>query len=142
MNSKKKATAANQGSKQKEQSEWLQCLINSCGEDQPQVPLPQSRVYDFRDSNPIDPYILTIWKEREPDWFDEALRTQLRDMLRGLDRRIAREVIECLTNYIVWGSRDFTGLWHIDVMLRKAYNKIAYFVEKHGFDFPEYHSEW
>ena len=133
--------AANQGSKKKEQSEWLQEFLTNCDEEQqPQVPVPTSRVYDLRANYHVDSFVMKSWKEWEPVWLDEPLRTDLRDMFRGLERRIALEVIVCLTNYILWGIRDFTGLWHIDAMLRKAYNKIAYFVEKNCIEFPEYHS--
>ena len=95
-----------------------------------------SRVYDLRDQHPIDDYSLGILKEREPAFLEEPLRSQLEDMLRGLDRRMARAVIECLTTYFYHGTREFVGIWHIDRMLRTAYNKIRYYVERNHVLFP------
>lgn len=133
---KKVMTAANQSSKE-QLPNWLQGLFNNNEEEQTVLASsPVSRVYDCRDDHPLDAYTMAIWREREPEWFDDRLRSQLEDMFRGLDRRMAREVIECLTTYMVWGIRDFTDMWHIDAMLTKAYNKIQHCASQQGIELP------
>ena len=133
MKKETKKYFAAHGSKQ-EEPEWLQGLGNSPEDEELQslVELPKVRVYDGKPSHPVDEYTRCIWDEREPNWFDERLHNQIEDMLRGLNRRMAQEVIECLTFYINWGSRTYLGLWHIDGMLKTAYNKIEYAASKQG----------
>ena len=77
-----------------------------------------------------------IWQRQEFEWVDERLRTQLEDMLRGLDRKMAQEVIGCILYFINWGIRNYLDLWHIDGMLKTAYNKIEHAAAQQGIKLP------
>ena len=76
------------------------------------------------------------WQRQELEWVDERLRTQLEDMLRGLDRKMAWEVIGCILFFINWGIRNYLDLWHIDGMLKTAYNKIEHAAAQQGIKLP------
>lgn len=134
---KKSFSAVDQGST-KRQPNWLNEFINPNGiAAAPIVAQATERVFDLRTEHPINPYSLDQWKKHEPTWLTDQLRTELRDMLRGLDRAMAREVIECLSTFINWGTRDFIGVWYIDRALHSAYNKLAFHAERQGVILPE-----
>lgn len=136
---KKHKKAACIGKSLQEQPEWLQGINHEY--DYEDTPLPQApvlRLYDMRGEHPADPFILAEWEKREPDWLEDPLRDDLRTMFSGLDRKMARELMDCLSNYVNFGIRDYTGLWHIDRSLHTAYNKIRFYVERTGVRFPLY----
>ena len=128
-----KKNFAAHGSKQ-EQSEWLQGAENS--EQERLVDLPKVQVYNGRRDHPVDRYVAEQWGEHEPDWIDERLHNQFNDMLRGLDRKMAQEVVGCILYFINWGCRTYLGLWHIDGMLKMAYNKIEHAAAQQGIKLP------
>ena len=83
-----------------------------------------------------DHYAAGQWQRQELEWVDERLRTQLEDMLRGLDRMMAQEVVGCILYFINWGIRNYLDLWHIDGMLKTAYNKIEHAASQQGIKLP------
>ena len=121
------------GSKRK-QPEWLQGLGNS--EQERLVDLPKVQVYNGRRNHSVNTDFNNIWQRQELEWVDERLRTQLEDMLRGLDRKMAQEVIGCILYFINWGIRNYLDLWHIDGMLKTAYNKIENAATQQGIKLP------
>ena len=121
------------GSKRK-QPEWLQGLGNS--EQERLVDLPKVQVYNGRRNHSVNTDFNNIWQRQELEWVDERLRTQLEDMLRGIDREMAQEVIRCILYFINWGIRNYLDLWHIDGMLKTAYNKIEYAATQQGIKLP------
>ena len=100
------------------------------------VDLPKVQVYNGRRDHPVDHYAAGQWQRQELEWVDERLRTQLEDMLRGLDRKMAQEVIGCILYFINWGIRNYLDLWHIDGMLKTAYNKIEHAAAQQGIKLP------
>lgn len=100
------------------------------------VDLPKVQVYNGRRDHPVDHYAAGQWQRQELEWVDERLRTQLEDMLRGLDRKMTWEVIGCILFFINWGIRNYLDLWHIDGMLKTAYNKIEHAASQQGFKLP------
>ena len=100
------------------------------------VDLPKVQVYNGRRDHSVDHYAAGQWQRQELEWVDERLRTQLEDMLRGLDRKMAWEVIGCILFFINWGIRNYLDLWHIDGMLKTAYNKIEHAASKQGIKLP------
>ena len=100
------------------------------------VDLPKVQVYNGRRNHSVNHYAAGQWQRQELEWVDERLRTQLEDMLRGLDRKMAQEVIGCILYFINWGIRNYLDLWHIDGMLKTAYNKIEHAASKQGIKLP------
>ena len=100
------------------------------------VDLPKVQVYNGRRDHSVDHYAAGQWQRQELEWVDERLRTQLEDMLRGLDRKMAWEVIGCILFFINWGIRNYLDLWHIDGMLKTAYNKIEHAAAQQGIKLP------
>ena len=100
------------------------------------VDLPKVQVYNGRQDHSVNTDLKNIWKRQEFEWVDERLRTQLEDMLRGLDRKMAWEVIGCILFFINWGIRNYLDLWHIDGMLKTAYNKIEHAAAQQGIKLP------
>ena len=100
------------------------------------VDLPKVQVYNGRRDHSVDHYAAGQWQRQELEWVDERLRTQLEDMLRGLDRKMAWEVIGCILFFINWGTRNYLDLWHIDEMLKTAYNKIEHAAAQQGIKLP------
>ena len=100
------------------------------------VDLPKVQVYNGRRDHSVDHYAAGQWQRQELEWVDERLRTQLEDMLRGLDRKMAQEVIGCILFFINWGIRNYLDLWHIDEMLKTAYNKIEHAAAQQGIKLP------
>ena len=100
------------------------------------VDLPKVQVYNGRRDHSVDHYAAGQWQRQELEWVDERLRTQLEDMLRGLDRKMAQEVIGCILYFINWGIRNYLDLWHIDGMLKTAYNKIEHAAAQQGIKLP------
>ena len=100
------------------------------------VDLPKVQVYNGRRDHSVNTDLKNIWKRQEFEWVDERLRTQLEDMLRGLDRKMAWEVIGCILFFINWGIRNYLDLWHIDGMLKTAYNKIEHAAAQQGIKLP------
>lgn len=100
------------------------------------VDLPKVQVYNGRRDHSVNTDLKNIWQRQELEWVDERLRTQLEDMLRGLDRKMAQEVIGCILFFINWGIRNYLDLWHIDGMLKTAYNKIEHAAAQHGIKLP------
>lgn len=129
----KRQRAAHRGSKQK-QSEWLQGAENS--EQERLAGLPKVQVYNGRQYHPANRYAAGQWNKASPDWIDERLHNQIVDMLRGLDRKMAWEVIGCILYFINWGIRNYLDLWHIDGMLKTAYNKIEHAASQQGIKLP------
>ena len=56
------------------------------------VDLPKVQVYNGRRDHSVDHCAAGQWQRQELEWGDERLRTQLEDMMRGLDRKMALEV--------------------------------------------------
>lgn len=133
---KKKIFAAH-GSKQK-RPKWQQGLGNYSerNEQERLAGLPKVLVYNGRQYHPANRYAAGQWQRQELEWVDERLRTQLEDMLRGLDRKMAWEVIGCILFFINWGTRNYLDLWHIDGMLKTAYNKIEHAAAQQGIKLP------
>ena len=129
----KRQRAAHRGSKQK-QSEWLQGAENS--EQERLAGLPKVQVYNGRQYHPANRYVVGQWNKASPDWIDERLHNQIVDMLRGLDRKMAWEVIGCILFFINWGIRNYLDLWHIDGMLKTAYNKIEHAASQQRIKLP------
>lgn len=100
------------------------------------VDLPKVQVYNGRRDHSVNTDLKNIWQRQELEWVDERLRTQLEDMLRGLDRKMAWEVIGCILFFINWGIRNYLDLWHIDGMLKTAYNKIEHAAAQQGIKLP------
>ena len=100
------------------------------------VDLPKVQVYNGRRDHSVNTDFNNIWQRQEFEWVDERLRTQLEDMLRGLDRKMAQEVIGCILFFINWGIRNYLDLWHIDGMLKTAYNKIEHAAAQQGIKLP------
>ena len=100
------------------------------------VDLPKVQVYNGRRDHSVNTDLKNIWQRRELEWVDERLRTQLEDMLRGLDRKMAWEVVGCILFFINWGIRNSLDLWHIDGMLKTAYNKIEHAASQQGIKLP------
>ena len=100
------------------------------------VDLPKVQVYNGRRDHSVNTDFNNIWQRQELEWVDERLRTQLEDMLRGLDRKMAQEVIGCILYFINWGIRNYLDLWHIDGMLKTAYNKIEHAAAQQGIKLP------
>ena len=100
------------------------------------VDLPKVQVYNGRRDHTVDHYAAGQWQRQELEWVDERLRTQLEDMLRGLDRKMAQEVVGCILFFINWGIRNYLDLWHIDGMLKTAYNKIEHAAAQQGIKLP------
>ena len=100
------------------------------------VDLPKVQVYNGRRDHSVNTDLKNIWQRQELEWVDERLRTQLEDMLRGLDRKMAWEVIGCILYFINWGIRNYLDLWHIDGMLKTAYNKIEHAASQQGIKLP------
>ena len=100
------------------------------------VDLPKVQVYNGRRNHSVNHYAAGQWQRQELEWVDERLRTQLKDMLRGLDRKMAQEVIGCILYFINWGIRNYLDLWHIDGMLKTAYNKIEHAAAQQGIKLP------
>ena len=100
------------------------------------VDLPKVQVYNGRRDHSVNTDLKNIWQRQELEWVDERLRTQLEDMLRGLDRKMAQEVIGCILYFINWGIRNYLDLWHIDGMLKTAYNKIEHAAAQQGIKLP------
>ena len=100
------------------------------------VDLPKVQVYNGRRDHSVDHCAAGQWQRQELEWVDERLRTQLEDMLRGLDRKMAWEVIGCILFFINWGTRNYLDLWHIDGMLKTAYNKIEHAASQQGIKLP------
>ena len=100
------------------------------------VDLPKVQVYNGRRDHSVNTDLKNIWQRQEFEWVDERLRTQLEDMLRGLDRKMAQEVIGCILYFINWGIRNYLDLWHIDGMLKTAYNKIEHAASQQGIKLP------
>ena len=100
------------------------------------VDLPKVQVYNGRRDHSVNTDLKNIWQRQELEWVDERLRTQLEDMLRGLDRKMAQEVIGCILFFINWGIRNYLDLWHIDGMLKTAYNKIEHVAAQQGIKLP------
>ena len=100
------------------------------------VDLPKVQVYNGRRNHSVNHYAAGQWQRQELEWVDERLRTQLEDMLRGLDRKMAQEVIGCILFFINWGIRNYLDLWHIDGMLKTAYNKIEHAAAQQGIKLP------
>ena len=100
------------------------------------VDLPKVQVYNGRRDHSVNTDVKNIWQRQELEWVDERLRTQLEDMLRGLDRKMAQEVIGCILYFINWGIRNYLDLWHIDGMLKTAYNKIEHAAAQQGIKLP------
>ena len=100
------------------------------------VDLPKVQVYNGRRDHSVNTDFNNIWQRQELEWVDERLRTQLEDMLRGLDRKMAQEVIGCILFFINWGIRNYLDLWHIDGMLKTAYNKIEHAAAQQGIKLP------
>ena len=100
------------------------------------IDLPKVQVYNGRRDHSVDHYAAGQWQRQELEWVDERLRTQLEDMLRGLDRKMAQEVIGCILYFINWGIRNYLDLWHIDGMLKTAYNKIENAATQQGIKLP------
>ena len=100
------------------------------------VDLPKVQVYNGRRDHSVNTDFNNIWQRQEFEWVDERLRTQLEDMLRGLDRKMAQEVIGCILFFINWGTRNYLDLWHIDEMLKTAYNKIEHAAAQQGIKLP------
>ena len=125
-------------SSQQKQPEWLQGLGNNpdVEELQSMVDLPKVQVYNGRRDHSVNTDLKNIWQRQELEWVDERLRTQLEDMLRGLDRKMAQEVIGCILYFINWGIRNYLDLWHIDGMLKTAYNKIEHAASQQGIKLP------
>ena len=91
------------------------------------IDLPKVQVYNGRRNHSVNHYAAGQW---------QRLRTQLEDMLRGLDRKMAQEVIGCILYFINWGIRNYLDLWHIDGMLKTAYNKIEHAAAQQGIKLP------
>ena len=100
------------------------------------VDLPKVQVYNGRRDHSVNTDLKNIWQRQELEWVDERLRTQLEDMLRGLDRKMAQEVIGCILYFINWGIRNYLDLWHIDGMLKTAYNNIEHAAAQQGIKLP------
>lgn len=100
------------------------------------VDLPKVQVYNGRRDHSANTDLKNIWQRQELEWVEERLRTQLEDMLRGLDRKMAWEVVGCILFFINWGIRNYLDLWHIDGMLKTAYNKIEHAASKQGIKLP------
>ena len=100
------------------------------------IDLPKVQVYNGRRNHSVNHYAAGQWQRQELEWVDERLRTQLEDMLRGLDRKMAQEVIGCILFFINWGIRNYLDLWHIDGMLKTAYNKIEHAASQQGIKLP------
>ena len=100
------------------------------------VDLPKVQVYNGRRDHSVNTDLKNIWQRQELEWVDERLRTQLEDMLRGLDRKMAWEVVGCILFFINWGIRNYLDLWHIDGMLKTAYNKIENAATQQGIKLP------
>jgi len=100
------------------------------------VDLPKVQVYNGRRDHSVNTDLKNFWQRQELEWVDERLRTQLEDMLRGLDRKMAQEVIGCILFFINWGIRNYLDLWHIDGMLKTAYNKIEHAASQQGIKLP------
>ena len=100
------------------------------------VDLPKVQVYNGRRNHSVNHYAAGQWQRQELEWVDVRLRTQLEDMLRGLDRKMAQEVIGCILYFINWGIRNYLDLWHIDGMLKTAYNKIEHAAAQQGIKLP------
>ena len=100
------------------------------------IDLPKVQVYNGRRNHSVNHYAAGQWQRQELEWVDERLRTQLEDMLRGLDRKMAQEVIGCILFFINWGTRNYLDLWHIDGMLKTAYNKIEHAAAQQGIKLP------
>ena len=100
------------------------------------VDLPKVQVYNGRRDHSVNTDLKNIWQRQELEWVDERLRTQLEDMLRGLDRKMAQEVVGCILFFINWGIRNYLDLWHIDGMLKTAYNKIEHAAAQLGIKLP------
>ena len=100
------------------------------------IDLPKVQVYNGRRDHSVNTDFNNIWQRQELEWVDERLRTQLEDMLRGLDRKMAQEVIGCILYFINWGIRNYLDLWHIDGMLKTAYNKIEHAAAQQGIKLP------
>lgn len=100
------------------------------------IDLPKVQVYNGRRNHSVNHYAAGQWQRQELEWVDERLRTQLEDMLRGLDRKMAQEVIGCILYFINWGIRNYLDLWHIDGMLKTAYNKIEHAAAQQGIKLP------
>ena len=133
----KKQYAAHKSSTQ-EQPEWLQEKRKHSESSEPETlaELPKVQVYNGRLKYSVDSNILASWQNLEPEWVDKRLHIQFEDMLRGLDRPMVQEVIGCLTYYINWGIRIYLDLWHIDQMLKTAYNKLDHAASQHGQKIP------
>jgi hypothetical protein len=69
-----------------------------------------------------------------PDWLSDRLRSQMTDALRGLNKRMAKEVAYDFVDYWLFGVRHFTGIQHIDTMLQSMYNKVNYCASKQGIE--------
>lgn len=100
------------------------------------VDLPKVQVYNGRRDHSVNTDLKNIWQRQEFEWVDERLRTQLEDMMRGLDRKMAQEVFGCILFFINWGIRNYLDLWHIDRMLKTAYNKIEHAAAQQGIKLP------
>lgn len=100
------------------------------------IDLPKVQVYNGRRNHSVNHYAAGQWQRQELEWVDVRLRTQLEDMLRGLDRKMAQEVIGCILYFINWGIRNYLDLWHIDGMLKTAYNKIEHAAAQQGIKLP------
>lgn len=100
------------------------------------VDLPKVQVYNGSRDHSVNTDLKNIWQRQELEWVDERLRTQLEDMMRGLDRKMAQEVIGCILFFINWGIRNYLDLWHIDGMLKTAYNKIEHAASQQGIKLP------
>ena len=100
------------------------------------IDLPKVQVYNGRRDHSVDHYAAGQWQRQELEWVDVRLRTQLEDMMRGLDRKMAWEVIGCILFFINWGIRNYLDLWHIDGMLKTAYNKIEHAASQQGIKLP------
>lgn len=98
--------------------------------------LPKVQVYNGRRDHSVNTDLKNVWQRQELEWVDERLRTQLEDMLRGLDRKMAWEVVGCILFFINWGIRNYLDLWHIDGMLKTAYNKIEHAAAQQGIKLP------
>lgn len=98
--------------------------------------LPKVQVYNGRRDHSVNTDLKNVWQRQELEWVDERLRTQLEDMLRGLDRKMAWEVVGCILFFINWGIRNYLDLWHIDGMLKTAYNKIEHAAFQQGIKLP------
>ena len=93
---------------------------------------------DLRGLYKPDGFAVNLLRMTTPEWVPERILHMAEESTRGLTEDMALEVADNVVDAWHFGVLHYTGIPHIDRMLRSLYNRILYAASKQGIRLPRH----